>query len=83
MAIPYMSCVCDLHCALEQQRWILNPLSKARDRTYVLMGTSQLGSLLLSHNGNSLKEENFLNVINKALENEILSFIALLCHGFL
>ena len=31
--------VCDLHNS-SQQRWILNPLSKARDRTHVLMGTS-------------------------------------------
>ena len=32
--------VCDLHHS-SQKRWILNPLSEARDRTRVLMGTSQ------------------------------------------
>ena len=30
------SCVCDLHHS-SQQRWIPNPLSKARDRTCILM----------------------------------------------
>ena len=33
------SCVCDLCCSLPK-RWILNPLSEARDRTHNLMGTS-------------------------------------------
>ena len=32
---------CDLHPSTRQRR-ILNPLSKARDRTYVLMDTSQV-----------------------------------------
>ena len=36
-----------------QQCWILNPLSKARDQTPVLMDTSQVRNLL-SHNGNFL-----------------------------
>ena len=31
-AKPGLSCICDLHCSL-QQHWILNPLSKARDGT--------------------------------------------------
>ena len=35
-----------------QQHQILNPLSKGRDRTCILTDT-RLGSLLLSHNGNS------------------------------
>ena len=35
-----------------QQRRILNPLMEARDRTYILMETSQVLNLL-SHNGNS------------------------------
>ena len=47
------SCICDLHCSLWQHR-ILNPLSKARDRTCILMDTSQVLNVL-SHNGNSLK----------------------------
>ena len=34
-----------------QQHWILDPLSRARDQTYVLMDTARL--ILLSHNGNS------------------------------
>ena len=32
---------CDLHHS-SQQHWILNSLSEARDRTQVLMGTSQV-----------------------------------------
>ena len=38
-AMPDMSCVCDLY-HISWQRWILNPLSKARDRTHILMDTS-------------------------------------------
>ena len=30
--------ICDLCCS-SWQHWILNPLSKARDRTYILMET--------------------------------------------
>ena len=36
-----LSHICDLHCSL-WQCWILNPLTKARDRTCVLMDTSQI-----------------------------------------
>ena len=36
IAIPDQSHICDLHCSL-QQRQILNPLSKTRDRTRNLM----------------------------------------------
>ena len=36
------SCVCDLHHS-SQQRRILNPLSKARDRTHNLTVPSQIG----------------------------------------
>ena len=46
-----MSYVCDLHQQLTQHQ-ILNPLSKARDLTYIPMDTSQVLKLL-SHNGNS------------------------------
>ena len=35
------TCVCDLHHSSRQHK-ILNPLSKARDRTCVLMDTSQI-----------------------------------------
>ena len=33
-----LSCLCDLHCNL-QQHWILNPMSKARDQTPILIET--------------------------------------------
>ena len=33
--------VCNLHHT-SQQRWILNPLSEARVRTYILMNTTQI-----------------------------------------
>ena len=39
--MPDLSCVCDLHYT-SLQCWILNPLSKARDQTLILMGTSQI-----------------------------------------
>ena len=45
------SCICDLnHSSL--QRWILNPLSEARDRTCILIDTSRVCNPL-SHNGKS------------------------------
>ena len=54
------SCNWDLyHCS--QQRWILNPLNKARDGTCVLMDASQIHSLL-SHGRNSLEAIHFLNL---------------------
>ena len=34
-----LSCTCDLHHS-SQQHWILNPLSRARDRTRILMDPS-------------------------------------------
>ena len=40
-AMPEPSCICDLHHS-SRQHWILNPLSEARHRTYVLMDASQL-----------------------------------------
>ena len=40
-AVPDPSCICDLH-HISWQHWILNPLSKARDWTCVLMDTSQV-----------------------------------------
>ena len=49
-ATPDPSCICNLHHSL-QQHWILNPLSKARDGTHILMDTSP-GLNPLSHNGN-------------------------------
>ena len=47
------SCTCNLHHSLQQCQ-ILNPLSEARDRTLILMDTSQVRNLL-HHNGNSLQ----------------------------
>ena len=43
--------ICDLHCN-SWQHCIFNPLSEARDRTHILMDTSQVHNLL-SHNRNS------------------------------
>ena len=40
-AMPDGSHVCDLHHS-SPQRQILNPLSKDRDRTFLLMDTSQV-----------------------------------------
>ena len=40
-SMPDLSHVCELHHN-SQHCWILNPLSKARDQTYVLMDTSQI-----------------------------------------
>ena len=45
------SCVCDLYHS-SQQRQILNSLSEARNRTHILMDTSQNHNPL-SHKGNS------------------------------
>ena len=50
-ATAYPSHICGLHCS-SRQSWILNPLSKARDRTCILMGPSCFGDWL-SHNWNS------------------------------
>ena len=50
IATPGPSCICDLHRSL-WQRWILNSLREARDRTCVLMDTSR-GFNPLSHEGN-------------------------------
>ena len=46
------SCFCNLHCSSWQCQ-ILNPLSRARDRTCILMDTSCVRNPM-SHNGNSL-----------------------------
>ena len=50
-AMLHPSCICNLYHNLWQCQ-ILNPLSKARDQTCILMDTSQVPNLL-SHNGNS------------------------------
>ena len=51
MATPDPSPICDLHHSL-QQCWILNPLSKAGDRTHILVDTSWV-LILLGYNRNS------------------------------
>ena len=47
-----LSCICDLHHSSWQPQ-VLNPLTEARDGTYVLMDTCRVCSL--SHSRNSLK----------------------------
>ena len=46
-----LKCGYDLHHS-SWQHWILNPLSRARDQTQVLMDTSQVGNPM-SHSGNA------------------------------
>ena len=41
IAVSDVSCICDLYRSLQQGQ-ILNPLSGARDRTHVLVDTSQV-----------------------------------------
>ena len=41
IAMPDLSCVCDLHHS-SQQRWILNPLIEARDRTHIPRDPSRI-----------------------------------------
>ena len=53
IAMPDMSCICDLHCS-SQQQWILNPLSETRDWTCILVHTVWALNLL-SHSRNSLE----------------------------
>ena len=50
--MPDLNRVWDLHHSSRQRR-ILNPLSKARDQTCVLMVTSQIDLFPLSHDGNA------------------------------
>ena len=50
-AAPDLSCICGIHHSLLQHR-ILNPLSKARDGTCILMDTSQVLNPP-SHRGNA------------------------------
>ena len=50
-AVRILSCICDLQHSSRQRR-ILNPLSKARDQTLVLMDPRR-GVFLLSHSGSS------------------------------
>ena len=51
IATPDQSHICDLHHS-SWQRWILKPLSEARDRTHILMDTCWVPNLL-SHKRDS------------------------------
>ena len=64
-AIWGQSCICHLHHS-SQQCWILNPLSKARDQTCILVDTSQF-CYPLSHTGTPWSA--FLFMLLKQLEN--------------
>ena len=81
IAIQDTSHICGLHHS-SQQCQILNPLSKARDGTQVLMDT--WGSLPLSHNGNSWKMP-FFNLLSQILYTSALEVLVAynfhLCHG--
>ena len=46
-----LSYIYDPHCS-SQQRWILSPLSKAKDQTHILLNIRGF-HYLLSHRGNS------------------------------
>ena len=52
-AMQDLSYICDLYCS-SWQWWFLYPLSKARDRTHILIAKSQVLNPL-NHNRNSLK----------------------------
>ena len=56
-AMPDPSHIWDLRHSL-QQRWILNPLSEARDQTHILMDTSPVLNPL-SHIRKSIKKAKF------------------------
>ena len=68
-AVPDLSHVCNLHHSL-QQRWILKPLSEARDRIPVLMDTSWILNSL-SHSRNSYFC--FLTFVRTKIEKENIS----------
>ena len=71
------SCVCHLHHS-SWQHWILNPLSEARDRTHILMCTSQVLNPL-NHNGNShlisYKDKDWMKSRPKELTSVPLNFV--------
>ena len=50
------SCVCNLHCS-SRQRWIPDAMSKARDRTCILVDASQICFHCASHDRNSLLDD--------------------------
>ena len=56
-----LSRVCNLHRS-SWQRWILNPLSKVRDRTHILRATSPVLNPL-SHSGDSKRSFFFFQAV--------------------
>ena len=56
-----LSHICNLCCSLPQ-RWILNPLSEARDGTHIRMDTMSVLNLL-SHSGNSKLGQKWIRLI--------------------
>ena len=64
-ATPDPSHICKLHHG-SWQRWILNPLREARDRTRILMETSQVLNPF-SHHGNSSQDFLILERTYKAI----------------
>ena len=67
-----LSWVCDLHHS-SWQRWILNPMSKARDQTHMVMGPS-LGSLT-AEPGRELLNRTFWKCQNGSQNAKSLPFI--------
>ena len=53
----------DLHCSSWQQ-WILNPLSEARDRTYILIGTIRFLTCRVTMGTPPTKQQIFQEILN-------------------
>ena len=60
--------ICNLHYSSQECR-ILNPLNKGKDRTHILMDTSQILNPL-SHSGNSPKPLRVFDSITEQFGNE-------------
>ena len=69
-AMPDLSHICDLCCSWWEPQ-ILNPLSKARDGTRILMDTSQVLNTL-SHNRNSFFFVFFVFMLNTLSDGKLL-----------
>ena len=61
-AMQDLSCICNLHCSLQQHQ-ILNLPNKARDWTHILLDPSRILNLL-NHNRSSLPA-NVLNIFEQ------------------
>ena len=74
-AMPDLSHVCNLHHN-SWQHWILDSLSKARDRTHVLMDTSQvLNPLRYNRNFCFILEEPMCSFVNAFMAFVYFSFV--------